>query len=122
MASFSLIFDSLRMSTFSGEAHCYAQVNGMTVNTGYLDLYTCASTIHAGSPSSGTWGDYSIDVDSDGGIYVDSQYAGALDRRDQSLTTRCQNGDVGACSQYNRNVDSILERCRNGERILGVCN
>lgn len=101
-------------------ASCY--VFGGTINIGSFDLLTCAVSIGAGFPTYGQWGGYILVVDNNFNVYLNSQYVGTLPEGERALTTRCQQGDINACQQYNLNVDTILAQCNRGVRVLGICN
>jgi hypothetical protein len=78
-----------------------------------------------GAPiSTGTWGNITIAVARSGEMYelVDDRwkYIGIIS--DIPLSDQCQDGNTDACRKWGKNLNRILEMCRNGERLRGLCN
>lgn len=78
-----------------------------------------------GAPiSTGTWGNTTIAVARSGEMYelVDDRwkYIGIIS--DIPLSDQCQDGNTDACRKWGKNLNRILEMCRNGERLRGLCN
>ncbi len=78
-----------------------------------------------GAPiSTGTWGNTTIAVARSGEMYesVDGKWKFIGIITDIPLSDQCQDGNTNACRKWGKNLDRILERCRNGERLRGLCN
>ncbi|MDM3856554.1 MAG: hypothetical protein PT120_17085 [Aphanizomenon gracile PMC649.10] len=76
------------------------------------------------SISTGMWGNLTIAVARSGEMYKlvnDSwKYLGVI--TDIPLSDQCQDGNTDACRKWGKNLDILLQRCRNGEKLTGLCN
>lgn len=88
----------------------------------------CSFAIRGASNSSplafGFWSGYTVGVNRAGQVYLLNnkkwQYVGIISER--PLSDRCVEGDTKACEKWGRNMDRMLNACRRGERVMGLCN
>lgn len=125
----SLVITSSRISANQGRCTFHDKRMNNTVTMPLpTSLDFCSFAIRGASQGSpigfGVWGGYKIGVNRAGEIYVINgkkwQYVGMISER--PLSDKCVEVNTKACKKWRKNIDRIVNACKRGERIIGLCN